>query len=364
MTLKLVSGGAPAPEKGAAAWAVRLDRGELDDAETKAFEHWLGEPGNPEAYAEAAAAMHVFNGLDLDLPELAALREEALGDAALAKTKVPSARPPVMRRWMPWAGSALAASIVAALLLVGQPAPQNGQPGGEALIAENGASPSVRVAGDGYRTGIGEQRTFELADGSKVTLNTATEISVDYRAGERIVRLVRGQALFDVAHAANRPFSVIVAGRKVTALGTIFEVRLDKDRLKVTLLQGKVRIDEDRVEQAGVEPPALAVLVPGQQFVATGALPPVVGSVDAAKQTLWRRSLVEFDNETVGAAVAELNRYSATQIVVADSRVAAMRMSGIVKTGDAGEFTTLVGAMLPVASRKNARGDIELYYAP
>src|SRR3546814_20410080 len=97
------------------------------------------------------------------------------------------------------------------------------------------------------------------------------------------------------------------------------------------------------------------------QFVAAGALAPIVESVDVDKQTLWRRSLVEFDDETVGAAVAELNRYSATQIVVADRRVAAMRMSGIVKTGDAGEFTTLVGAMLPVASRKNALGAIALY---
>src|SRR3546814_2354263 len=102
--------------------------------------------------------MHVFDGLDLGLPELVALREEALGDAALAQAEVPSARPPVMRRWMPWAGSALAASIVAALLLVGQPAPQNGQPGGEALIAEKGASPSVRVAGDGRS----EEHTSEL----------------------------------------------------------------------------------------------------------------------------------------------------------------------------------------------------------
>src|SRR3546814_16584496 len=61
------------------------------------------------------------------------------------------------------------------------------------------------------------------------------------------------------------------------------------------------------------------------QFVPAVALAPIVESVDVDKQTLWRRSLVEFDDETVGAAVAELNRYSATQIVVADSRVAAMR---------------------------------------
>src|SRR3546814_12767375 len=127
-----------------------------------------------------------------------------------------------MRRWMPWAGSALAASIVAALLLVGQPAPQNGQPGGEALIAEKGASPSVRVAGDGYRTGIGEQRTFELADGSKVTLNTATEHRVDYRSRKRIVRLSSWPALFEVSHSPPRPFSVIFVRAHVAQTLTIF----------------------------------------------------------------------------------------------------------------------------------------------
>src|SRR3546814_14738165 len=100
--------------------------------------------------------MHVFDGLDLGLPELVALREEALGDAALAQAEVPSARPPVMRRWMPWAGSALAASIVAALLLVGQPAPQNGQPGGEAQIGRASCRERVSV-----RVDLGGRRTIK-----------------------------------------------------------------------------------------------------------------------------------------------------------------------------------------------------------
>src|SRR3546814_11225857 len=99
---------------------------------------------------------------------------------------------------------------------------------------------------------------------------------VDYRARERIVRLVRGQALFDVAHAPDRPFSVIVAGRQVTALGTLFEVRCDKPRPKFTLLRAQVRIAEDRVRQAGAAPPALAVLAPGGRFVAAGAPAPTV----------------------------------------------------------------------------------------
>src|SRR3546814_14151497 len=73
----------------------------------------------------------------------------------------------------------------------------------------------------------------------------------------------------DVCSSDLRPFSVIVAGRKVTALGTIFEVRFDKNRLKVTLLRGKVRIDEDRGGQAGAAPPATAVLAAGQ--IGTGS---------------------------------------------------------------------------------------------
>lgn len=364
MTLKLVSGGVSTPGRGAAAWATRLDRGDLDAAEYKAFEDWLGEPGNPEAYAEAAAAIGFFDDFERDAPELAALREEALRDSALSH-RFSEPRRGAGRAWMPWAGGAIAASILAALLLVGRPAFID-RPSDAPQIAARDIKSAGPVAGaaSGYRTGVGEQRTVELADGSKVTLNTATEIAVDYRAGERTVRLVRGQALFDVAHAPHRPFSVVVAGRKVTALGTIFEVRFDKDRLKVTLLRGKVRVDEVRTETAAVKAPALAVLAPGQQFVAVGTLAPVVARVDVEKQTLWRRSLVEFDDETVGDAIAELNRYSPTQIVVADGRVGAMRMSGIVRTGDPAEFTTLVGAMLPVASRKNTRGEIELYYAP
>lgn len=265
---------------------------------------------------------------------------------------------------MPWAGGALAASVAAALIFAGQPNLRDGTPDEAPRVAASDTSRSVAVSDTSpvYRTAIGEQRTITLADGSRVTLNTATEIKVDYSDSVRLVRLVSGQALFDVAHAPDRPFSVVVGGRKVTALGTIFEVRFDHDKLKVTLMRGKVRVDESPA--AGTTPPALAVLAPGQQLVIAGALAPVVESVDVDKQLLWRRSLIEFDGDTVADAVAELNRYSSLQIVVADSRVASMRLSGIVRTGDATEFTELVGAMLPVAARKNPRGELELYYAP
>lgn len=360
MTLKLVHSGAGAPRT-ASGWAARLDRGELDQAENDAFESWLDEPGNPEAYARAASVLHVFDDLD-GFSEIEALRAEALGED---RDYAPAAEPLSVRRWTPWAGGAVAASLLAALLIVGWPSGPERPAGGDVEVAQSEVRPSATSSPSAsiYKTKVGEQRTLVLADGSRVTLNTASEIFVDYRQGERIVRLARGQALFDVAHARDRPFSVVVAGRKVTALGTVFEVRLDKDRLKVTLVRGKVRVDEEADAKAGATPKPLAILAPGQQFVSVGALAPIVEGVDVEKELLWRRSLIEFENETVASAVAELNRYTSTQIVVSDSDVAAMRMSGIVKTGDAAEFTELVGAMLPVVSRKNERGEIELHHS-
>lgn len=364
MTLKLVSDRSASPQQAAAAWAARLDRGELDAEEGAAFESWLDEPGNADAYADAAASLLVFDGHDLELPELAALRAEALAPASAREDGFGKASPKRMR-WMPWAGGALAASIVAALLVLGQPALLDRDRGERPQIAASGerAQTEGRMQ-SAYRTAVGQQRTIELADGSKVTLNTDTEIAVEYKTGQRNVRLVRGQALFDVAHAPNRPFSVIVGGRKVTALGTVFEVRLDRDRLKVTLMRGKVRVDEEALPEAGKAMAPLAVLMPGQQFVAVGTLAPLVEQVDVEKQLLWRRSLIEFEGETLGEAVAELNRYSTTKMVISDSRAASLRMSGVIRTGDPDEFIELVGAMLPVTSQKNSRGEIELSYAP
>lgn len=357
MTLRLVSNQAAAPErKGAAGWAARLDRGDLDAEENAAFEAWLGEPGNPEAYADAAVMLHVFDGLDPDLGELAALRSEAHRER-LRTSPVP---PAVVVPSRPWAGRALAASFIAALLLVGY-ASLKGKPFEDTpRLAELGGMP--RPATATYRTKVGEQREISLADGSKVTLNTDSEILVAYRAKTRAISLVRGQVLFDVAHAPDRPFSVVAAGRKMTALGTIFEVRFDQNRLKVTLLEGKVRVQKAAMGTKTQD--TLAILAPGQQLVSVGGLAPVIESVDIDNQLLWRRSLIEFENETVKSAIAELNRYSATQIVVADPHVAQMRMSGIVRTGDIAEFTELVGAMLPIAARKNAQGSVELYHAP
>jgi transmembrane sensor len=301
----------------------------------------------------AEDAFDIFADIDVlgDEPaELEALRNEALAYAA------PSNR----RRWG-LAGGAIAACLA---LAVGFTTFALKEPAADAPVVaakDGNGIPVVRApaAHSAYATATGEQRVLVLDDGTRVTMNTGTQIAVNYRADRRIVRLIRGQALFDVAHNPSRPFSVIAADRQVTALGTVFEVRLDRGRLQVTLVRGRVMVAQ---EAAGGQPtPSPSTFLnPGQQFVVALNAAPSVARVDVEKQLLWRQSLVEFNDVPIAQAVAELNRYSLRPIVIADPRAGTMRISGVFRTGDPAAFSDLVGAMLPISANENGRGEIEL----
>lgn len=88
-----------------------------------------------------------------------------------------------------------------------------------------------------YRTGVGKRRTIVLTDGSQVLLNTDTAIALNWNEQERSITLRRGQALFTVAPDPNRPFSVETDDCTVTALGTVFEVRTEREATRVTVLE-------------------------------------------------------------------------------------------------------------------------------
>lgn len=353
---RLVPAPADTPIDRAAHWTVREDADAFDAAEQAEFEAWLREPGSADAYARTRDALDVFDDLDgVDLPGLDALRKEALAHGP-------------RRTWLPWAaGGAIAAGIAGVLgFTLLQPDGQPQAPATQIAKAESNIPEVAAPAASGaYATATGEQRILVLADGSRVTMNTGTQITVDFRPDRRIVRLVRGQALFDVAHNPQRPFSVTAAGRVVTALGTMFEVQIGRGQLHVTLMRGKVVIDPPRANAVAGATPASAqaptYLTPGQQFTVTMQTPPEVHAVDVNRQMLWRQQLVEFDDTPVAQAVSELNRYSLKPIVVPDARVGQMRISGVYKTGDPEAFAELVSTMLPVGSRDTSRGEIELY---
>ena len=183
-------------------------------------------------------------------------------------------------------------------------------------------------------TSAGEQRNLTLEDGTRVSLNTSTRVRIEYSKTQRRVQLDAGEALFDVAQRAERPFVVAVGEWEVRALGTAFLIRREEERSAITLMEGKVAVTrQGRSEDKGV------ILSPGQQL--TLGLVRKVQKLDQqslAGLTAWRQGYVQIDNLTLGDAIAEMNRYSSVRLIVEGDEALRLRVSGVFRAGDVRSF--------------------------
>lgn len=200
------------------------------------------------------------------------------------------------------------------------------------------------LATQAFSTGVGQQATVTLPDGSVVTLNTDTVVRTRADGDRRLVYLDRGQAYFKVAKDARHPFVVTAAGRTVTALGTAFDVRVDGKALKVVLVEGKVRVEAAKAAAAPDETEA----PPTQQATEMSAGSELVASNDAdwrlartnvARETSWLNRQIVFDDEPLGEIVEEMNRYTTKKMVIEDPELAQRRLSGIYTAGDLAAFS-------------------------
>jgi transmembrane sensor len=205
-----------------------------------------------------------------------------------------------------------------------------------------------------YNTAVGEQRTVPLDDGSRIALNSNSKVKIEFTAERRTVRLLRGEAFFEVAHNQARPFVVIAGDNQVTAVGTAFEVRYEPDHIDVTLVEGKVNVTSTA---ESLEPPASVsssktglshlsssgyAMTAGERLrVAKGGSAKIdAPRVDAI--TAWRRGEVMLDDTPLTDAIAEMNRYSKAALVIDEGSIATLHVSGIYHTGDSEGFAQTV----------------------
>jgi transmembrane sensor len=181
--------------------------------------------------------------------------------------------------------------------------------------------PEVRV----LNTPLGEQRRIDLADGSHLDLAPDSRVSTRFTLTRRDVKLERGQAFFEVAHNALRPFIVHVNGLTVTAVGTAFDVRIGPSNTVVTVSEGRVNVapgaDEPGADQMGRGPGAPAEIVRagvGQRVTfSKSAQRLTVATIDPTVAGSWRGGTLQFVGEPLADVVGAVNRYSASQIIVA-----------------------------------------------
>ena len=191
-------------------------------------------------------------------------------------------------------------------------------------------------------TRIGEQKTLNLHDGTRIELNTETRLVVKYDAQTRQVELKSGEAYFSVAHES-RPFVVMAGNRKVIAVGTSFTVRRDQsadDAVTVTLIEGKVAVAPiNAVNGLSTEPlPEVTVLKAGERARIRPHAPITVDTPSMDRMTGWMRGQLIFDHTSLAEAVAELNRYGTTHISVASPETGHIPVSGTFRISDSASF--------------------------
>lgn len=311
---------ADAVERAAAEWSLRIQNG-LREEERREFDAWL------EREARHAA---VFAEMDETARLLDQLRDPALEEANVVRfqgSSVADDTSAAVRRQSWWPTVIAAAAVVVMMALLGL---------------------KVWQARDDYAasfaTEVGASRTVNLPDGSVLQLNTDSVVVATYSAGERRVRLERGEAFFSVAKNPQRPFWVEVDAVSVRAVGTAFNVRFRSQSVQVLVKEGKVSVNQTAAAPSSlpttgtIAPPPAHLLVAGEQ--ATVALstkgsqelqPVVIATVAAPRLEnvlAWQAGRLEFTDTSLADVVTEFNRYNRHQLVIGDSTLGAEPFGG------------------------------------
>lgn len=305
-------------EAQAASWIARLDRETATQEDVEGFNAWKALSPQHQIAADR------LGGLWLEFDALAKVSPKALGlDFKLERPTGP------LRR-QGWAFGLAAASILVACV---------------ATVYGLQILPRTEV----YDTAVGGQRTVNLDDGSSIQLNTNSKVEVRYSAKARDLRLVRGEAYFDVAPNKQRPFSVYAHQDVVRAVGTAFVVRLTGDRVEVTVTKGKVEVAA--VAKPVASAPLARVSAMPRQILTTvsaakGATELAVveratlvehldlAPPEATRKLAWRQGMLVFNGESLPSVVQDVSRYTDVKIEITDPALKDLKVGGYFKVGE------------------------------
>lgn len=300
----------------AADWFARLNARTVSVADLEAFRDWRRLPAHREAYESIEETWRGAGDLRQD-PEIQA----ALAQAVVRPRRRPRAAPA-------WLAAAAVASVLIAI-------------GGVWLTQR----PEVFV------TGVGERRVVRLSDGSEIHLDTASRVTARLEGNRRAIRLEQGQALFEVASDRTRPFTVTAGAVQVIATGTRFDVRRDRERVRVTLVEGGVVVRDGAEDREWR-------LAPSEQITAGAAGTNVAAPirVDARSATAWTVGRLEFDAVPLSIALAEINRYETRPLILGVGVDPTLPISGAFDAGHGPAFAEATARIHGLEVRPAAGG--------
>ena len=292
----------------AVSWHQLQRSGKVTVTQQKAFQQWL---------ARSDANLQTYRSIETVWRELGSLEDAAKPELTEARAYFQHAR---SRHRIARSALAIAASIgfLAALSAI------------LPMLLDNGT----------YRTGKGEQNQIQLSDGSRIDLNTDTELRVSYGRSARAVTLIRGEALFSVVHDSEKSFQVVAAQGRILDIGTRFNVYRKGDQVSVTVLEGEVSV------AARGEPQHL---FHNQNigYDAAGKLSPVT-SADVNQITSWQNRQLVFQGQPLSHVVAELERYHDVSLQITDAKLKSLKVSGTFPSDNLSLALTTMSSALPI----------------
>jgi len=174
----------------------------------------------------------------------------------------------------------------------------------------------------------GGEYQVTLSDGTKVWLNSETQLKfpVRFPAAERVVELT-GEAYFEVAHQADRPFIVTTAQQaSIKVYGTHFNINAydDMPQVAVTLNEGRVSVRRENGPEVMLKPDEQAVLRKGKQEISLAA-------VEAAQFSAWKDGMLVFDNMSLADISTLLSRWYDVKFEFENDRIRAYRFTADIK---------------------------------
>lgn len=297
--------------KEAVAWVIRLQNDGLSQEERRAFNAWHEQ-------SPAHALMFRKVSTVWDSPDLRAAAEAAVQvDPSSFKLRTTA------RRW--WAIPAAACVILI-------------------IVTAIHLDVITRWRAD-YRTEVGERRTVELPDRSIVTLNTQSAIELSFDASTRRIRLLKGEALFNVRHDPVRPFIVESADTATRAVGTAFVVRAEPDGDQVVVIEGTVEVDAISARREA-HPPAIATSGSRIDMVQGRMGEPY--PIDISAASAWARGRLVVNGVPFAQVIDELRRYYPGTIVLWNHTIDEMRVTGTYNLEDPARVLSLLTQTLPI----------------
>jgi len=314
-------------------WLVKLDSDDLYSEESNTLLEWMNH--NPENKRTLVELAVLWNKMDVlsELSDLFPLIRKDEGHFFCTQAGIRRSA------WQAAVAVCICITVSMAIYLASGP----GNPG----VTDQKLVDTV------YRTAVGEQKHVELPDGSVTTLNTDSVLEVLYNNDQRNIRLVKGEAHFNVAHDKSWPFIVYAGTGIIRAVGTAFSVHLKGEDVEVVVDQGSVKIasashipsDSDLIP-IKIEPAKFLTTINAGQSVEYEKenIHPVqqIEPKLMSQKLAWQHGMLVFDGDPLEKVVNEISRYTDTRIVISDPAIRSIRVGGYFRTGETEALLTVL----------------------